>query len=69
MTSTKKVKNNIIIARKNCANYTADGCIGCMMKTEHGTLSLKIDSKLYGKPCVADTKCCYFDSVVLPALP
>jgi len=66
MNSMKKTKNNINIAKKRCANYTSDGCIGCMMKSDGGVLAFKIDSKLYNKKCVADIKCNYFDSVVMP---
>ena len=65
ITKIEKLK----MARKNCANYFIDGCLGCMMSSNNGRLLFKIDKKLANKPCVVGKKHCeYFETTVLPAL-
>ena len=70
MTSTTITKSEkLFLARKNCANYFIDGCLGCMMSAHNGKLTFKINKALAGKPCIVGKKDCeYFETTVLPPL-
>ena len=68
MVTDKDKTKNLTLARQNCANWNSGDCLGCMMKTKNKVLIFKVSSKFAGKVCQVNTKCDYFDNIVLPGV-
>jgi hypothetical protein len=63
------MSNNLTIAKEYCCNYWSGNCLGAMMQRKDGILYMWLDGELYGKPCVADKKCNYFETIVIKSIP
>ena len=55
-------------ARKHCANFSNEKCLGAMIKYENGQLLYWIDETKAEKKCTIDKGCDYYDNIVAPIL-
>lgn len=64
----KKIRKNIDIARKHCANWNSGVCLGVNMYRTEGQLHQVIVESMIGKKCFADVGCDYFKNIVIQGI-
>jgi len=63
-----KIRENIGIARKHCANWNSGDCLGVIITHKDGMITQRLKKSMYGKKCFADSDCDYFKHIVLPGI-